>query len=197
MKLRNWGRSLTGAVVILLGGAAAAHAQSAAFLNINDAVASRFFDPATSAADVINPNKLIIGLHSGSDPATWKSTVFRASTEAFSHTSAMDTISFTVEAPAGFYVSKVTYSQRGTGSAVRTGKAAGGANWVVAGFASNLGLFGTNPTLSATADLSGMMLTSVPVSITTGLFAFATPTSGSATLTVTGADVTVEVVPLP
>jgi hypothetical protein len=77
------------------------------------------------------------------------------------------------------------------------GKAAGGANWVVGGFAANLGLFSTNPTLTGTAHLSALQMTSVPVSITTGLFAFSPPTSGSATLQVTSADVTVEVLPLP
>jgi hypothetical protein len=108
----------------------------------------------------------------------------------------MDTISFRIDAPAGYYVSRIIYTQSGSGSAVRTGKAAGGANWVVAGFAGSLGMFLTNPTLSSTADLTGMNLTSVPVSITNGLFVFSTPSLGSASLALTSADVVVEILPL-
>jgi hypothetical protein len=182
--------------VVVCATATAAQAQSVTFADINDAVPSRFFDAAASSVDPADPNKLVIGFNSGFDSATWKATEFRASTASFSHASAMDTISFNVAAPAGFYISKITYAQRGTGSVVRTGKASGGAQWVVAGLAAPLGMFGTNPTLSATADLTGLNATSVPVSITTGLFVFATPSLGSASVEVTSADVVVEILPL-
>lgn len=196
MKLCTGAAYVAGVTIIVLSAVPTAQAQTVTFSGINDAVASRFFDAATSAPDPIEPNKLLIGFNTGIDPTTWKANDFRASTAAFSHPSAMDTISFRVDAPAGYYISKITYTQRGTGSAVRTGKAAGGANWVVAEFAASLGLFGTNPTLSGTADLSGMNLTSVPVSITTALFAFATPSLGSASVAVTSAEVLVELLSL-
>ena len=97
------------------------------FVDITDAVAGRFFDAAATEADPADGNKLIIRFNTGRDPATWKANDFRASTAAFSHLSAMDTINFKIVPPAGHYVAKVTYTQQGTGSIVRTGKAA---RWV-------------------------------------------------------------------
>jgi hypothetical protein len=196
MRLHKWAAYVAGVMTIILGAASTARGQAVTFSDLNDAVPSKYFDAAASAADAADPNKLIIGFNTGLDPASWTANDFKASTAAFSRPSAMDTISFSAHAPAGFYIAKITYTQRGSGSIARTGKAAGGSNWVVGGFASNLGLFGTNPTLSSTADLTGMNLTSVPVSITTALFAFSTPQLGSATVAVTSADVVVELLPL-
>jgi hypothetical protein len=56
----------------------------------------------------------------------------------------------------------------------------------VAGHPASLGVFTNNPTLSGTADLTALKLTTVPVSITDSLFA----TTGS--VTITGADVVVQ-----
>jgi hypothetical protein len=196
MRSSHWFAYAAGIAIMIASSARPAQAQVVTFSNINDAVGGRFFDAATSAPDPLNPNRLIIGFDSGTDPATWRATDFRASTAAFSYTTAMDTISLRIEAPSGFYISKITYSQSGSGSAYRTGKASGAANWVVADYAANLGTFSTNPTTSQTVDLTGLNLTVVPVSITNALFAYATPTSGSATVSITGAEVVVEVTPL-
>jgi hypothetical protein len=168
----------------------------AKFVEINDAVPARFFDASATAPHADDPNRLVIAFHSGIDWATWKATDFRASTEAFSYAAAMDTISFTVEAPKGFYISRITYTQGGRGSALRTGKSAGSAQWVVGSFAAPLGVFGTTPTLKGAADLTGLAMTSVPVSITNGLFAFATPSAGAATVEVNSAEVQVYLEPL-
>jgi hypothetical protein len=194
MRFGKWG--FAGVIITVLFAAPAAQAQVATFSDINDAVSSRFYDAATSAPDLLDGNKLIIGFNTGRDPLNWKANDFRASTAAFSHTTAVDTISFTIEAPEGFYISKITYAQSGTGSAVRTGKAAGGATWVVGGRASNLGVFGTDPTLAETVDLTGLNQTVVPVSITNSLFAYSTPSLGSASVAITSADVRVELLPL-
>jgi hypothetical protein len=113
-----------------------------------------------------------------------------AATLPFSHRTAMDTISFKIKAPLGFYVSKITYTQRGTGFTGRTNSSAGGATWVVAGHSASLGVFSNDPTLIGTANVKAMKLTSVPVSITVSLFA------GSGSVAVTSADVLVEVLPL-
>ena len=168
----------------------------AKFLAINDAVPGRFFNAAATAPHGDDANRLVIAFHSGIDWSTWKNTDFRASTESFSHTAAMDTISFRIEAPKGFYISRITYTQGGRGSAVRLGKAAGSAQWVVASVAAPLGQFGTTPTLKGEADLTGLAMTSVPVSITNGLFAFAPSAAGSATLEVNSAEVQVYLEPL-
>jgi hypothetical protein len=181
---------------IFLALASPAYAQQVTFSQISDAVGKRFFNPATTAPDPLNPNRLIIRMHSGMDWTVSKATEFRASTAAFSYRSAMDTIRFRVKAPAGYYIAKITYTQRGVGTAVRTGAVSGGAHWVVGDFAFNLGSFSTTPGLSRTVDLTGRNLTSLPVSITASLFAYATPLAGGATLELIGADVYVQLLPL-
>jgi hypothetical protein len=180
---------------MLVGAASTSHAQTVTFSRIDDAVSSRFFDPATTRPDSINRNKLKIGFHAGIDAATLKSREFKASTASFSYTSAMDAINFRVQAPSGYYIATITYSQRGTGSVLRTGRAGGGTTWTVADSSSSLSTFSTNPTFTRTLDLRSRKLTTVSVSIANSLYAFATPSLGSATVAVTGADVTVTLVP--
>jgi hypothetical protein len=165
-------------------------APTARFVAISDAVPLTWFDAHTSAPDPLDPNSLVIGFDSGSDPTTLIARDFRASALPFSHRAAMDTISFTTEAPAGYFISKVIYTQRGTGSTGRTDISAGGATWVVAGIPGTLGVFSDDPSLSGTLDLTSLRLTSVPVSITVSLFA----STGS--VAVTAAGVHVELLPL-
>ena len=192
MHFGKWITCLAG-IAVLGASAATVQGQSAVrFVGIDDAVPSRFFDPATSQA---TGNKLVIGFNTGRDPATWKLNDFMASTAANRHLSAMDTISFTVEAPPGYYITKITYTQKGTGSVSRTGKASGSATWVVGNFAYQLGTFTTNPNLSKSLDLRQQRWTSVPVSITPALFVSSTPTSGAASVSITSAQVVVEVAP--
>lgn len=176
---------------------AQAQSQNVRFANIDDAVGGRFFDPATTAPDPANPNKLIIKFNTGIIPGTFTFATFTASTEAFYSPYAMDTIRFDVGAPAGFYISKITYSQTGSGSIARTGRAAGWATWVVDGDAVSIGEFRTNPTKTSTVDLTGRNKTRLSVSITNGLFTFSTPQLGSATIAMASADVVVELLPLP
>ena len=58
--------------------------QDVKFTAIRDAVPNKFFNPETTAADPLNPNRLVIGLHTGMDWTVWKATDFRASSAAFS-----------------------------------------------------------------------------------------------------------------
>lgn len=175
-----------------LGTARSAHAQAVTFTRIDDAVGSRFFDPATTRVDAVDRNKLNIGFNKGLDSATLKYRDFKASTAAFSYATAMDTISVRITAPAGYYIAKVTYTQRGSGTVLRTGRLLCGATLIVADIASSLGTFSTNPDLTETVDLTSRRLTVLPVSITNSLNAFATSTTGSATVTLTGAEIQVE-----
>jgi hypothetical protein len=191
-----------GVAVLLLGSACTgqrevamqvpteAPAHTARFVGISDAVPLKFFDANTSAPDPLDPSSLVIGFDTGSDPTTLIARDFRASALPFSHRAAMDTISFTIEAPACYFISKVIYTQQGIGSTGRTSVSAGGATWVVAGVPGNLGVFSDDPSLSGTVDLTSLRLTSVPVSITVSLFA----STGS--VAVTGAGVHVELLPL-
>lgn len=198
MQLTKWATCLAGVALIMSTAPNAVNMDPAAtFTNIRDAAPNRFYDAALSRPDAYNPNRLIIGLNSGLDFRTFKYRNFRASTAAFSYQAAMDTIKFRVDAPAGYYIQTITYTQRGSGSVVRTGKAAGGVHWVVGDYTTDLGQFTTNPNLSWRMDLTQKMLTSVPVSITNSLFAFATPSLGSAVVGITSADVVVTLLPLP
>src|SRR4051812_34163265 len=146
-----------------------APAPVARFVTIADAVALNFFEATTSAPDSVDSNTLRIGFDSGADPTTLIARDFRASALPFSHKSAMDTISFTIEAPAGHFISRVIYAQEGTGATGRTDISAGGATWVVAGIPDDLGVFSNDPNLSGTVDLTSLRLRSVPVSITVSL----------------------------
>ena len=197
MRFSKWVASAAVAAVIVLGNAGIAESQVVEFSEIKDAVPNRFFDPAATEPDPLNPNRLVFGLHSGMDWTTWRMKDFRASSAAYSHSTAMDTLSFTVTAPEGFFISRITYNQRGSGSVARIGFAGGAGNWTIDGVALNLGTFGTSPALSRSVDLAERKLTTVSLTVTMNLSAFATSSLGSATLTLTGADVLVEIEPLP
>jgi ABC-type amino acid transport substrate-binding protein len=195
MQLRNRIASLAAAALFMVSAAAAqAQTDAPAFVAISDAVPGRFFDAATTAASATDPGTLVVGFNTGRDPGTWKSNDFRAATAPYSHRSAMDTISFTIVAPAGHYIASVTYTQQGSGSVWRTGQVVGGSTWVVGDYAGDLGVFGTSGNLTGTVDLGarGQYWTELPVSITTGIVAFAAPGQGLAAIMVTGAEVHAE-----
>lgn len=190
MRSRKWATVAAAVIITLFSAASEAQAQIVRFKSIRDAVPGKFFDAATTAPDPANLNRLVIGFNTGFNLTTFIANDFRASALPFSNRTAMDTLSFTVKAPAGFYIAKITYTQRGTGFTGRTAVSAGGAQWVVAGHPFSMGVFSSDPNLSRTVDLTGSRLTSVPVSITVSLFA----STGS--VAVTSADVVVTVLPL-
>jgi len=174
---------------LVLAGANTAAAQSVTFSKLRDAVPTKFFDAAKSAANPLDANDLKIGLDSGFDFKTFTLNDFVASTLPFGNRTAADTISFVVTAPSGFYISKITYRQRGTSSPFRTSVQSGTAQWVVNGFPASLGVF-RDPNLVGTADVSTLAKQSMPVSITVSLFAGPT-----GFIAINGADVRVEVAP--
>jgi hypothetical protein len=184
--------------ITLLGFTTPALAQHVMFTDVRDAVPSKFFNPGADAtrADPAAPNTLQIGFETGRDSGDFLDDAFKASTEAFGNRVAMDTLSFNVVAPSGYYVSSITYEQAGTGSIVRVADARGASSWIVGGEPSHLGFFRSNPSLSRTVTFSDSRMTTVPVSITTSLFVFAPLTSGDATVELTSAKVVVTVAPL-
>ena len=160
------------ATALLLAGVTGAQAQTTVtFSAVRDAAPGRFFDAATSAVSAANANQLNFGLNTGTDPVTFVSNEFRASTLAFTNRMAEDTVSFVVAAPAGFYVASLTYTQQGTASTVRTAQQNGNSQWTVAGFPAIIGEYAGNPTLTSVVDLTALQPASVPVSITVSLFA--------------------------
>jgi hypothetical protein len=179
------------ATALLLTGVSSAQAQIVAFSQLRDAAPGKFFDAATSEAFAANGNRLNIGFNTGSDPATFVSNAFRATTLAFGNRTASDTISFVVTAPANFYVASLTYTQQGTSSTGRTAIQSGNTQWTVAGIPTVLGGEYNNPNLTGTIDLNALQQGSVPVSITVSLFAG--PTGD---MEITSANVVAEIKPL-
>ena len=190
MRSRQWAVVAAAAILSVLTVASQAQAQVVSFRTIRDAVAGKFFDAAKSTLDPANHNRLVIGFDTGFNPTTLIANDFRASALPFSNRAAMDTLSFTVKAPTGFYIATVTYTQRGTGFTSRTSVSSGGATWFVASQPFLLGTFTSNPNLSRTVDVHASRLTSLPVVITVSLFA----STGS--VAVTSADVLVTLLPL-
>ncbi len=190
--------SIAAMAIAVFGLASSAHAQTVTFADVRDAVPLKFFNPSSDSTrvDPADPNTLVVGFESGIDPATLPEREFKASTQAFGNRVASDTLSVNVVAPAGYYVSSITYVQAGTGSVVRVASARGVSHWVVDGQPASLGFFGTDPSLARTVTFTDARLTVVPVSITTSLFVFAPPSSGEATLALTSAKISATVAPL-
>jgi hypothetical protein len=176
---------------LLLAGVTGAQAQVAEFSQLRDAAPGKFFDAATSAPSAANADQLNIGLNTGSDPFTFVSNEFRATTLSFGNRMADDTISFVVTAPAGFYVASLTYSQQGIASTARTAQQNGNSQWTVGGFPAVIGDYAGNPTLTGVVDLTALQASSVPVSITVSLFAG--PTGD---ISITSASVVADIKPL-
>ena len=178
--------------VLVLGQATFAQAQDVSFTGLRDAVPGKSFDAAASDPGLNDPNVLVIGLDSGFDFGTLTFKNFAVSNLPYMSRVASDTIKFRVVAPDGFYVSKIVYRQKGIGSTLRSAVARGTAHWIVAGFPSLLGEFGSDPNLVGSADLDELQPTSVPVSITVSLFA-----GPAGSLEITDARVIVTLAPLP
>lgn len=135
--------------ILAAGLATSAHAQTATFSGFRNI--GGCYSPSATAPDPLDPNRLMIG-----------TTACTASSPNGTRV-IMDTLTFYVEAPAGYYISAITFTQnmRTTGSRGGLGFAA--KSWVV----DDEALTGTE-----SPDLSLERKTILPVSITTFLAAF-------------------------
>ena len=197
MSLRT---TVTALAIAVAGFAAPAGAQNATFTDIRDAVPLRFFSSAQTAIEPGAPNTLVIGFETGTNS-------FRASAEVgnlIGTRLAADTLSFTVNAPPGHYVSSITCHLSGLGAVNTPGDARAAANWVVNGQPLDLGFVGGTQfpaggaawSRSQTTQFSDSTLAVVPVSLTTQLFAFAASASASAEVQLTSATIVVSVLPV-
>ena len=146
-------------------------------------------DDAASAPALLATLK--IGVHSGTNPATWMNTACIASTAAFHVKQMSDTIALRVNAPEGYYVETITLSQNGSTTAYRLAQSFAGAQWVVDGHAAMASIDG------ASANLTGLCKTSVPVSFSIFLGAKVVSTPGSASASVSNPILTAKLAPLP
>lgn len=182
--------------------AAPASAQNAIFTEIRDAVPLRYFDPATTAAQPGTPNTLVIGFHE-TDPVRFRASLQDGNT--IGTRLAADTLSVVVTAPSGHYISSITCQLSGRGAVDTPADARASANLVVNGQPVDLGAFGGAQFPSTGADWSSsrtitfenQALTSVPVSLTAHLFAFAVNALASAEVDLTSATLVVALAPLP
>ena len=186
------GRVVASLALLLLGAAGSSSAQTATFSDVLDAVPARCYNAAATQPDPSNPNRLVIAMHTGIVPGSFGTAAGCVAYDS-GPSSTMDTISLVVNAPAGFYVSKVTFTQSGTTSGSRGGAGFRGATWVVGGDARTVS--SATGGWAATFDLTGKNQTTVPVTITTFLAAAGgTVRSGSARAS--NASVLVELAPL-
>ena len=195
-------REVCAVAVLVASHAAPASAQTAIniFSEIRDAVPLRYFDPATTAAQPDDPNTLVIGFH---ETDAFR---FRASRQDANTTGtrlAADTLSVVVTAPSGHYISSITCHLSGRGAVDTPADARASANLVVNGQPIDLGAFGgaqfpstgAEWSTSHTIPLADQALTSVPVSLTAHLFAFAVSALASAEVDLTSATIVVAFTP--
>lgn len=150
--------------------AAAAQAQTATFSGFRSTGGCY----SGAAPDPLDPNRLIIGTAACTASSPNGTRVI------------MDTFTFSVEAPAGFYISGITFTQDMRTSGSRGGRGFAARSWVVDDEALAGGV---------SPDLSLAGKTRLPVSITTFLAAFGIQVvSGSATAS--NPVVAVELLPL-
>ena len=180
--------------------AAPASAQNAIFSEIRDAVPLRYFDPATTAAQPGAPNTLVIGFHE-TDPARFRAA--RQDGNTVGTRLAADTLSFVITAPPSQKILSITCHLSGRGAVDTPADARASANLVVNGQPVDLGSVGGAQFPSTGAEWSSSQtitfedqaLTSVPVSLTAQLFAFAVNALASAQVDLTSATIVVAFTP--
>ena len=162
-EISNWMLRLI-AIVLFIGIAGAAQAATVTFSNILDGNGiPLLFDPSTTIPDPSDGNTLIIGLLD-----------FTANGETIS---AVDTLSLMISAPAGYFITSLSYTEEGIGNAV-TGIAVATGSIVVNNFPVNFPTQVFSPGASGGWSISPTLPdsifnneTSVMVSITNSLFA--------------------------
>jgi hypothetical protein len=170
------------------------------FSEIRDAVPLRYFDPATTAAQPGAPNTLVIGFHE-TDPVRFRAALQDGNT--IGTRLAADTLSVVVTAPSGHYIASITCHLSGRGAVDTPADARASANLVVNGQPIDLGSFGGAQfpstgaawSSSQTITFENQALTSVPVSLTAHLFAFAVNALASAEVDLTSATIVVALTP--
>lgn len=139
------------ATALFVLAASAAEAQTPTFSNFNDAAPGGCYEVAGTAPDPANPNLLRIAWVGCSASAPNGNALL------------MDTFKFVVEAPEGYFVSRISFSQSGTSGGSRGGSGFIGVSWIV----DQKALSGTG-----SHDISLHRKTRVPVTLTTFLAAF-------------------------
>ena len=191
--MKNWLTSVLTAAIICVGTAGIANADVVTFSNIIDGNNSPLlFDVGTTVPVVGDENTLQIGLNN-----------FTANGSSTITTSAVDTLSMTIDAPAGFYITAIDYSEAGSGMTTN-GVASASGSIVADGMPTNFltQIFTPNTSGSWAISPSQTVIDnkfSINVTITNSLFAFNFSPSDVAIINKDAAElkVTIERVPEP
>jgi hypothetical protein len=178
-------------VLFVLSTAGLTQASVVTFSNITDGSGSPLlFDPGTTAPDPNDGNKLIIGLDN-----------FSADGGSILTTSAVDTLSMVITAPAGFYITSIDYTEAGDGQTTNGVASASGsmvADNIPTIFLTQLFQPNANSGWSITPATTNIAnKTSINLSITNSMFAFAFTPNDTARITKTSASITVGITPVP
>ncbi|MCP4288830.1 MAG: VPLPA-CTERM sorting domain-containing protein [Gammaproteobacteria bacterium] len=151
---------------------------------------SSLFDVDATAVDLSDGNKLIIGLNN-----------FSANGDSILTYSAVDTLTMTIDAPSGYFITSVSYTEGGDGqteNGVATATGALVADSTPINFLTQI--FAPNADSGWTITPATILIdnkTSIVVSITNSLFAFAFAPGEIAQITKTSATLTIGVEPVP
>jgi hypothetical protein len=171
-----------------------ANAADATFAAVNDTVVGFYLNSATTAPDPASPNTLVFGLHSGF--SGFASTEFRASATSGATGFAMDTITFQITAPAGYYIERVTYNQTVSASTSGAGSSTNARTDLSVGGIAVTATQGSGlPTSSKIVDLAALRLSRTQMTVVPTLTARA-GLRGSAGISLTYAAVSVTLAPL-
>jgi hypothetical protein len=178
-------------VLFVLGAAGLTQASVVTFSDILDGNGSPLlFDPATTVPDPSDGNKLIIGLNN-----------FTADGASAPTSSAVDTLSMTITAPAGFYITSIDYTEAGNGQTTNGFATASGS--IVADNIPNIfmtQMFSPNNNSGWSITPATIVInnkTSINLSITNSMVAFAFTPNDTAQITKAAASITVGITPVP
>lgn len=165
-----------------------ANAATVTFSNLADGNgAPSFFDIGTTT---ISGNQITIGINN-----------FKADGASQVTVSALDTFSFTVTAPTGFKITKITYTESGKGETTNGVAAATGsitADGTPKNFLTQLFIPNTSESdWSITGSVNVANKDSIAVSIVNSLFAAAFLPTDLAYVEKTGASISVDIAPVP
>lgn len=165
-----------------------ANAATVTFSNLADGNgAPSFFDIGTTT---ISGNQITIGINN-----------FKADGASQVTVSALDTFSFTVTAPTGFKITKITYTESGKGETTNGFAAATGsitADGTPKNFLTQLFIPNTSESdWSITGSVNVANKDSIAVSIVNSLFAAAFLPTDLAYVEKTGASISVDIAPVP
>jgi len=190
-------------IMLITAFSTVAKAQSVYFQNISDVVVGRNYDSASTIVDPANANKLLIGINSGYDTRSWANLAFLASTGGFALTSTSDSFLVDIQAPAGYGISKIIYSQNIQTYKSRVASFSSNASWTVDGVKQTISPLsaGTKTVVAQFAEARSLVKVRLDSAISATDRQYLTPTrfvrAGDASISISSPSLEVILVQLP